>query len=207
MENKGIDKRRISLGILLLLVSYFLLSIILKLCGLDLFAITNSEDAIKLNSFIQQKDWLVVLAHTIIFVINMFFVYSVTAKRYDTKRMLIISLMTFTPLFCLNYLFAFYQWNTGIMTAIVPLIISLFLVKERNWKNYLWAILRYIIFSAIIIVFQFGIMYLKVNLLGCDYHSDNIFNVVLLNLDLLFVYFAIYFFCKYRKERKKEGDC
>ena len=203
MENKGIDKRRISLGIMLLLVSYFLFSIILKLCGLDLFTVTNSASAIKANNVITGNLWLLALVQTIMFAINMFFVYSVTAKRYDTKRMVFITIMTFTPLYLINYLFIFYQLPTFIFSVIIPLIISLCLVKERSWKNYLLALLRYVIFSAIIIIFQLGIMYLKVNLLGFDYHSDNIFNSVLLNLDLLFVYFGIYLFCKNRKNKEE----
>ena len=203
MENKGIDKRRISLSILLLLVSYFLLSIILKLCGLDLFTITNTENAILVNNVIVGNIWLLSLVQTIMFVVNMFFVYSVTAKRYDTKRMVFVTIMTFTPLFFLNYLFIFYELPTFIFSGIVPLLISFCLVKERTWKNYLWALLRYVIFSVLIMVFQLGIMYLKVNLLNFDYHSDNIFNVVLLNFDLLFIYFGIYLFCKIRKNKEE----
>ena len=42
MKNNDINKRRVSLGIMILLVSYFILTIILKLCGIDLFTITNN---------------------------------------------------------------------------------------------------------------------------------------------------------------------
>lgn len=207
MGNNDINKRRVSLGIMILLVSYFILTIILKLCGIDLFTVTNNANWLTtISNAISSNPYSLVLLQTIIFVINMFFVYSITANRYDTKRMVLVTLMTLPPLYGINLLFYFYNMPTVIFTVVIPFIISIFLVKNRTIKGYLFAVLRYILFSAFIILAEMGLMYLKINLLHFDYHLDNIFNVILLNLDLFAFYFSIYFCCKYVKIKKKNKE-
>lgn len=205
MKGYDINRRRVSLGITIALVSYFILTIILKLCGLDLFTITNEPNwARSASEAVMQNAFTGVLFQTIIFVINMFFVYSITADRYDTKRMVLVTLMTLPPLYGINLLFYFYNLPTFIFSVIIPLIISLIFVKDRTWKGYLFALLRYVLFSAFIILSELGLMYLKINLLCFDYHKNNIFNAILLNLDLFVMYFVVFFFCKYFIRKKKE---
>lgn len=212
MKEKGIKKEVVSLGITICLMSYFVLSIILKLCGLDLFTITNDiKWGQDLSTIVNTNIYLLSLLQTLLFTINLFFVFSVTAKRYDCKKMVIITLLLSIPLYGLNVLFNIYKLPTFIISVVIPYFISLAIMKEKGIKNILWATLRYLLFSGFTVLVQIGLMFLKVNLLKCDYHSDNMFNVILLNFDMYIIYFSIYFLCKYKKfsfkrKNKKEEE-
>lgn len=203
MENKGIDKGRVSLGAMICLVSYFIICLIIKAFGLDLFEITsNIAWANNASAYIFSNLYLCSLVQAILLCINLFFVLSISGNRYDAKRMVLITIMLLPPMFGLNILFNMYRLPTFIMTVILPYFISLCLMKEKTWKSLLFTTIRYIIFSGFIILVEMGLMYLKITLLKFNYHAGNIFNVVLLNLDLFVIYFSTYFLLKYTKIRE-----
>lgn len=203
MKNNDINKKRVSLGFMICLMSYFIICLIIKAFGLDLFEITqNIQWANDASNFINSNIYLLTLFQTILFCINLFFVISVSTRRYETGRMIIISIILLAPIYGVNLLSNIYQLPNWISSVIIPYIISLCLVKERNIKEYIFTTLRYALFSIFTILVQMGLIYLKVTLLKFNYHSGNLFNTVLLNLDLFVLYFSVYFLLKYTKLRE-----
>jgi len=203
MKNNGINKGRVSLGAMICLVSYFIICIIIKAFGLDLFDITNNIAwAVDFSSFVYSNIFVLTAMQTIFLCINLFFVLSISAKRYDAKKMVIITLILYIPTFGVNLLCNYFRLPSLISTVVVPFIYALFLVKEKTFKEYLWLLLRYILFSIFIILVELGLMYLKVSLLKFNYNVGNVLNVILLNLDLFVIYFSTYFLLKYTKLRE-----
>lgn len=206
MENKGINKGRVSLGAMICLMSYFIICIIIKAFGIDLFDITNHIGwAADFSMFVYSNIFVLTAMQTIFMCVNLFFVLSVSAKRYDSKKITLINLILYIPTFGVNLLANYLRLPSLIVTVVVPFIYCLFLVKERTFKGYLLMLVRYIIFSAFIILVEFGLMYLKVSLLKFNYNAGNVLNVILLNLDLFVIYFSTYFLLKYTKLR--ESTC
>lgn len=204
MENNGINKGRVSLGAMICLVSYFIVCIIIKAFGLDLFDITNNIAwAIDFSAFVYSNIFVLTAMQTIFLCINLFFVLSVSAKRYDAKKMIIITLILYIPTFGVNLLCNYFHLPSFIATVALPFVYALFLVKEKTFKEYLFLLMRYILFSIFIILVEFGLMYLKVSLLKFNYNAGNVLNVILLNLDLFVIYFSAYFLLKYTKLREK----
>lgn len=204
MENNGINKGRVSLGAMICLVSYFIVCIIIKAFGLDLFDIANNISwATEISTFIYSNIFVLTALQTIFLCINLFFVLSVSAKRYDAKKMIIITLILYIPTFGVNLLCNYFHLPSFIATVALPFIYALFLVKEKTFKEYLFLLMRYILFSIFIILVEFGLMYLKVSLLKFNYNAGNVLNVILLNLDLFVIYFSAYFLLKYTKLREK----
>ncbi len=204
MENNGINKGKVSLGATICLVSYFIICLIIKAFGLDLFEITNHiEWAAGLSYTIYTNLFLLTLLQTIFMEINLFFVFSVSTSRYEAKKMLLLTLIAFIPVFGINILFNYFRLPTFIASSIIPLIFCLLLVKDRkNYKEYIFTAIRYAIFMAFISLVQIGLIYLKITLLKFNYNAGNVLNVILLNLDLFVIYFSIYFLLKYTKLRE-----
>lgn len=202
MKNNDINKKRVCLGFMICLMSYFIICLILKAFGIDLFEITQTSWSNNASNYINSSIYLLTLFQSILLCINLFFILSVSSKRYDVGRMTIISIMLLTPIYGINLLFNWYQLPTWIVTALLPYIISLCLVKERTLKEYLFTTIRYVIFSAFTILVQMGLIYLKVTLLNFNYHGGNLFNTILLNLDLFIIYFSVYFLLKYTNIRE-----
>lgn len=203
MKNNDINKRRVALGFMICLMSYFIICLIIKAFGIDLFEITQNIDwANTASAYINSSVYLLTVLQTIFLCVNLFFVLSISSKRYDTSRMVVIAIMLLVPMYGINLLFNIYRIPTWIVSVIIPYIFSLCLVKERNWKEYLFTTVRYILFSAFTILAQLGLMYLKITLLRFDYNAGSAFNVILLNLDLFVIYFSIYFVLKYTKLRE-----
>lgn len=202
MKNNDINKKRVCLGFMICLMSYFIICLILKAFGIDLFEITQTSWSNDASNYINSNIYLLTLFQSILLCINLFFILSISSKRYDTGRMTIISIMLLAPIYGINLLFNWYQLPTWIVTALLPYIISLCLVKERTLKEYLFTTIRYVIFSAFTILVQMGLIYLKVTLLNFNYHSGNLFNTILLNLDLFIIYFSVYFLLKYTNIRE-----
>lgn len=205
MENNGINKGRVSLGATICLVSYFIICLIIKAFGFDLFEMTNHiEWAYGLSYTIYTNLFLLTLLQTIFFAINLFFILSVSTVRYEAKKMIIIDLILFIPMFGINLLFNYLRLPTVIASVAIPYIFCLVLIKDRkNPKEYLFMSLRYALFSAFIILVELGLVYLKVTLLKFNYNQGNILNVILLNLDLFVIYFSVYFLLKHTKLREK----
>lgn len=202
MKNNDINKKRVCLGFMICLMSYFIICLILKAFGIDLFEITQTSWSNNASNYINSSIYLLTLFQSILLCINLFFILSVSSKRYDVGRMTIISIMLLAPIYGINLLFNWYQLPTWIVTALLPYIISLCLVKERTLKEYLFTTIRYVIFSAFTILVQMGLIYLKVTLLNFNYHGENLFNTILLNLDLFIIYFSVYFLLKYTNIRE-----
>lgn len=202
MKNNDINKKRVCLGFMICLMSYFVICLILKAFGIDLFEITQTSWSNNASNYINSSIYLLTLFQSILLCINLFFILSVSSKRYDAGRMTIISIMLLAPIYGINLLFNWYQLPTWIVTALLPYIISLCLVKERTLKEYLFTTIRYVIFSAFTILVQMGLIYLKVTLLNFNYHGGNLFNTILLNLDLFIIYFSVYFLLKYTNIRE-----
>lgn len=202
MKDNDINKKRVCLGFIICLMSYFIICLILKAFGIDLFEITQTTWSNKASNYINSNIYLLTLFQSVLICINLFFILSISCRRYDAGRMVIISTMLLDPMYGVNLLFNWYRLPTWIVTALLPYIISLCLIKDRNWKEYLFTTIRYIIFSAFTILVQMGLIYLKVTLLNFNYHSGNLFNTILLNLDLFVIYFSVYFLFKYTKFRE-----
>lgn len=202
MGNNDINKKRVCLGFMICLMSYFIICLILKAFGIDLFEITQNSWSNNASNYINSNIYLLTLFQSALLCINLFFILSISSKRYDTGRMVIISIMLLAPMYGINLLFNWYQLPTWIVTVIIPYIISLCLVKERKLKEYLFTTIRYIVFSIFIILIQMGLIYLKVTLLKFNYHGGNLFNTILLNLDLFIIYFSVYFLLKYTNIRE-----
>lgn len=204
MKNNDINiKKRVCLGFMICLMSYFIICLIIKAFGIDLFQITDSVSwANSLSQTVYSNIYLLSFMQTIFLCINLFFVLSISAKRFDAGKMAIICLILLIPMFGLNLLFNWYSLPTWIVSVIIPYVISLCLVKERHIKEYIITTIRYILFSAFTILAQMGLMYLKITLLQFDYNAGNVLNVILLNLDLFIIYFSVYFVLKYTKLRE-----
>lgn len=203
MENNDINiKKRVCLGFMICLMSYFIICLILKAFGIDLFKITQNSWSNNMSNYINSNIYLLTLFQSVLLCVNLFFILSISSKRYDAIKMVVISAILLVPMYGVNLLFNWYQLPTWIASVVIPYIISLCLVKERNIKEYLFTTLRYALFSAFTILIQMVLLYLKVTLLRFDYHSENLFNTILLNLDLFVIYFSAYFLLKYSNIRE-----
>lgn len=203
MKNNDINiKKRVCLGFMICLMSYFIICLILKAFGIDLFEITQNSWSNNVSNYINSNIYLLTLFQSVLLCVNLFFILSISSKRYDAIKMVVISAILLVPMYGVNLLFNWYQLPTWIASVVIPYIISLCLVKERNIKEYLFTTLRYALFSAFTILIQMGLIYLKVTLLGFNYHSGNLFNTILLNLDLFIIYFSVYFLLKYTNIRE-----
>ena len=203
MKNNDINiKKRVCLGFMICLMSYFIICLILKAFGIDLFEITQNRWSNNMSNYINSNIYLLTLFQSVLLCVNLFFILSISSKRYDAIKIVVISAILLVPMYGVNLLFNWYQLPTWIASVVIPYIISLCLVKERNIKEYLFTTLRYALFSAFTILIQMVLIYLKVTLLRFDYHSENLFNTILLNLDLFVIYFSVYFLLKYSNIRE-----
>lgn len=195
-------KLRSYLGFLISLVSFLFLSIIVKICGLDLFYLTENISWLKsFSDFVMSNVFINSIISTILFIIQMFVVWSICCKEYNVRYILKVCLIALIPIYFLNVIITFFELNATIFSSIVPLIVCFIINKNRTWKGYLLMVVRYILFSAFIILCQFGLMYLRINILHSNYHTTNMFNVILLNLDLFCIIYSCYFIAKiYNKE-------
>lgn len=215
--SENLDKKRVSLGFIIGIFIYFAISIIVKLCGLDLFQVTNDIPILqKINDLFMSNLILEDLFASMLFTINMFFVYSIVINRYKIKETLLLCLLTYLLCFSYNLLYVFFGFPEFIMSVLIPLIICLIFInikhdtdvmyftkiKNKAFAKNLETIFLYIIFSIIMILTQQGLLFLKVNVLKFSYYSTNIFNTILLNLDAFVIYFAFYKFGKILKERR-----
>ena len=204
------DKVRISLGVLIGLLIYFTLSIIVKLCGLDLFTVTtNIPILMKFNDFVMSNVFIEDLFKSILFTIETIFVYGICGRIYKIKPLVILGVITLIISYAYNLLVYFYNFPVLILTVIIPLlIIVLYSLKYTNniifknsdkntkIKSVLTALVFYIFLSIFIILIQQGLFYLKFNLIKFSYLETNIFNVILFDFDVWVIYFSIYICCK-----------
>lgn len=201
MEKEDI-RLRSYLGFLISLISFLFLSIIVKLCGLDLFYLTENVAWLKsFSDFVMSNVFINSIVSTILFIIQMFVVWSICCKQYNVKYCIKICLIAFIPVYLLNVAIIFFELNATIFSEIVPFIVCLIINKDKTWKGYLFMFIKYVVFSVFIILCQFGLMYLRTNILHSNYHTTNMFNVILLNLDLFYILYSCYFIAKiYNKE-------
>lgn len=204
------DKLRITIGMLAGLLIYFGLSIIVKLCGLDLFSVTNNIPAlIKFNNIVMSNVLLEDLVRSLMFTVDLLFVYGVCGRIYKGKYLLILSLVTFPITFGYNLLIYYFKFPAIVLSTIIPLfIISIYSLKHTDniifknkdkhtkVKSVLTSIILYAIFVVIMALIQNGLFYLKFNLLKFSYVETNIFNLILFSCEIWYIYFLIYTYCK-----------
>lgn len=195
-------KLRSYLGFLISLVSFLFLSIIVKICGLDLFYITNDIPVlVGISNFISSNLWLNSIVLTLVFIIQIMFIISMSADC-DLKKVFVIMLWSALPIYFLNLIIIYFEFNPTIFSTLIPFVYSIVLVNPRTKKNYLWCILRFIIISVFVALIQQGLLFLKVDLLSCNYHNENMFHYILLNFDFFCVLISIYLLSKILKKRR-----
>lgn len=208
------DKLRITIGIFAGLLIYFGLSIIVKLCGLDLFSVTNDIPAlIRFNDIVMSNVLLEDLVRSLMFTVDTLFVYGICGRIYEFKELFKLNFITFIIAFGYNLLAYYYDFPILILTALIPFIIillyslkhtqhTLFINKNFNTKikSALTSTILYVCLSVFIIILQQGIFYLKFNILKFSYFETNIFNLILFSCDIWYIYFSIYIYCKIRNK-------
>ena len=195
-------KLRSYLGFLISLVSFLFLSIIVKLCGLDLFYITNDIPIlVDISDFIASNLWLKTIFLTLVFIIQMMFIVSMSADC-DLKKVFIVMLWSAIPIYFLNLIIICFEFFPTVFSTLIPFIYALCFVKPRTKTDYIVCIIRFIIISVIVALVQQGLLFLKVDLLSCNYHNENMFNYILLNFDFFCVLISLYLLSKILKKRR-----
>lgn len=133
------------------------------------------------------------------FMINMFFVFSISLKIYD-KRIFRILIWYIPILIISSMLFP----NSLIFTALIPLLYCIVcgVLYKNSIKERFFIIIRYVLFSIVIILYQAVAIKIKLNLFGAaDFgKSAGLINSLLCNIDLFIVMILIYV-----KEGEKNG--
>lgn len=181
------------------LLSYFVLSVVVKLCGLDLFSITNTIGPLKdFSDFIGQSLWLECIFMTLSFMSQAAIVVSIAGKRYDVKKMIVIMLIITPFMYFVNLVITMFDLMPSLCATLIPVVLSIIFCKDKSFSGIVVTIIRAVVILLAFALLQQALLYLRVNILSCDYHSENIFNVILLNIDFFVVQLFVWAVCKIR---------
>jgi hypothetical protein len=198
-ENRELDLKKLHLFFLFGLLSYFVLSVVVKLCGLDLFTITDTIEPLKsFSDFIGKTLWLQCIFMTMSFMSQTSIVVSISGERFDVKRMIVLMLITTPIIYFINMIITTFNFFPSIFATVIPVVLSIIFSKDKSFSGIVCTIIRAVVFLILFALLQELLLYLRVNVLSCNYHSENIFNVILLNIDFFVVQLFVWSVCKIR---------
>lgn len=200
------------------LTGYFLLAIILKLCGVDLFTITGSSEALQnASNVIMSNVYLYGLVASTLLDINFIFTIGFANREFSAKKLLIYFACLLPCLYGINLGIFFLGITELIITTVIPilLVLAISLIKPKRGMfnkmnirldSFLTTLILCLAFFGLSMIIQQGLMYVKINLICFNYIPNNMFNEILLNLDFIVFLLAIYESIKiYIKGDKENG--
>lgn len=220
MNLNNYDKTRILFGTLIGMLCYFSISLIVKLCGYDIFYMTeNIPILIKINDFVLSNIFLEDFVRTLIYLVSLIFIFGFCGRIYNWKKLFILSGITFPIIFGFNLLIYYFNFPEMILSVVIPFIIlsiySLIYTDYCLFKNeklnrrlnsFLTMTILYIGLSLFNIIFQQIILFLKFTFFKFTFVNTNIFSLILLNLETWVAYFLSYMYCKIlNKEEENNG--
>ena len=158
--------RVVSLSCLVLLIALFTGSL-LDICDVTINGELNIN--IKIEEFI----------YMVMFLINMYFVFSISLNRYDNK--IIYMCIGYIPIYILSIKFI---GSNVFSSAFIPFVYMLLFNKGR-----LKIIKRFILFTVIVGVYQQLSGYIKLRVFNFEYFEMNLYQWLLYSLDLYIFYY------------------
>lgn len=158
--------RVISLSCLILLIALFTGSL-LDICDVTINGELNID--IKIEEFI----------YMVMFLINMYFVFSISLNRYDNK--IIYMCIGYIPIYILSVKFI---GSNVFSSAFIPFVYMLVLNKGK-----LKIAKRFTIFTIIVGIYQQLSGYIKLRVFNFEYYEMNLYQWLLYSLDLYIFYF------------------
>lgn len=204
------DKFRIAYGTLIGLVIYFILSVFVKLLGYDVFSITDDMPLLsKLNDFVMSNIFLEDFVNSLMFIINLMFVYGICGRIFNWKQIFILCGISFPIVYGVNLLIYYFEFSSLFLSIVFPLIVLLIYsviytnyclfrssTLNRKLNSMLTTIILYCCLSLFMVVIQQIILFLKFTIFKFSYINTNIFNSILLSFEIWGIYFLIYQCCK-----------
>lgn len=186
MQNKDNLLVRVHLGFLISWLSFFFVSIIVKLCGVDIFTITQDIPwLISISETFSSNVWLKSILLTTMFVIQMLMIVAISTRYDNFKKLITIMVVSLIPIYLINVAIIKYNFIPSLWSVLIPLGYCCVLLPNKSVKEYGKMLLRFLLITLYSACIQEGLLYLKVNLLSCNYHSNNLFHSVLLNCEYL----------------------
>lgn len=185
--------RVVSLSCLVLLIALFTGSL-LDLCDVTINGELNID--IKIEEFI----------YMVMFLINMYFVFSISLNRYDNK--IIYMCIGYIPIYILSVKFI----GTNLISSTILPLIAVVIVAKRNDVKICKALKNLILFYFITTLYQQASGYIKLRAFNFTYYEMNLYQWLLYSLDLYIFYFiylmevknnAKYFICTNTKSIPK----
>ena len=158
--------RVVSLSCLALLIALFTGSL-LDVCDVTINGELNIN--IKIEEFI----------YMVMFLINMYFVFSISLNRYDNK--IIYMCIGYIPIYILSVKFI---GSNVFSSAFIPFVYMLVLNKGK-----LKIAKRFTIFTIIVGIYQQLSGYIKLRVFNFEYYEMNLYQWLLYSLDLYIFYF------------------
>lgn len=213
-----INKIKVPLGLLLGAIGYLLLLVLAKVIfGLDVCTLTQDIPALQtINNFILSNVYIECAYRTLMFTFNLFFVFSICTNTFDFKKNFIICAILFVLNYVLNLLIYFFKIPPMLVSSVIPLILVLLVAVLLNngghftrlnsrLNSFLTALIHYVLFYVLMLLIQQGVMFLTLNVFKFAYLNTNIFNSILININLWVIYFSIYFVVKILYKRRLEN--
>jgi len=158
--------RVVSLSCLVLLIALFTGSL-LDVCDVTI----NGELNININ--------LEKFIYMVMFLINMYFVFSISLNRYDNK--IIYMCIGYIPIYILSVKFI----GTNLISSTILPFIYLVILSE----NKISCTKRHCIFAVITIIYQQISGFIKLRVFDFEYYTMNLYQWLLYSLDLYIFYF------------------
>lgn len=172
---------------LLIFVSASCLSVLLVTFILTLFNVID----FRIINDVELPVWINFCGNLIMFMANMFFVFSITLKIFDKR--IIKLLIGYIPIVIISQ-FTPVEYMT-ISAALIPFLYLLVLNKCIFKSNIFNVILRYALWSLVILIYFKLSGFVKLQLLGLDlkyFTFNNILSSFIYSIDLYVVYVLIY---------------
>lgn len=185
--------RVVSLSCLVLLIALFTGSL-LDLCDVTI----NGELNININ--------LEKFIYMVMFLINMYFVFSISLNRYDNK--IIYMCIGYIPIYILSVKFI----GTNLISSTILPLIAVVIAAKRNNVKICKALKNLILFYFITALYQQASGYIKLRAFNFTYYEMNLYQWLLYSLDLYIFYYmylmevknnAKYFICANTKSISK----
>lgn len=187
--------RVVSLSCLVLLIALFAGSL-LDVCDVTI----NGELNININ--------LEKFIYMVMFLINMYFVFSISLNRYDNK--IIYMCIGYIPIYILSVKFI----GTNLISSTILPFITVGIIAKSNKVNVCKAFKNLLLFYLITAIYQQISGYIKLRVFNFTYYAMNLYQWLLYSLDLYIFYFiylmevknyAKYFICTNTKSIPKIG--
>lgn len=189
-DNKGLIMTAIILNITFMIIT------ILSLCGINIAKLScSNEFLINLNNWLYSHNLHMIVAG-LIFASNIYFMTAVCSNDYTLKPLIYT--------ICLLPVFVIVQYITNVPAFVIIYLIPFCITFAYSFKfSTIW---KSILFTVIIVIYQYLMQITKLNIFGFEYLTGNLLTFILLSIDLYVVFIFYFCICKtiYKNKLKKE---